>query len=58
MECIGDITASCDVSNVEVEGPLFNSRIQGGVLADGFNTVLAALCTTTPTTTFAQNSRN
>lgn len=32
MEAIGDITASAEVSRVEVEGPDFDSRIQGGVL--------------------------
>jgi uric acid-xanthine permease len=36
-EAIGDITATSDVSNLEVEGPQFDSRIQGGVLADGCN---------------------
>ena len=48
MEAIGDITATCDVSRLEVEGKLFDSRIQGGVLADGFNGLLAGLCTITP----------
>ena len=56
MEAIGDITATCDVSRLEVEGKLFDSRIQGGVLADGFNGLLAALCTITPMSTFAQNN--
>jgi uracil-xanthine permease len=55
-ESIGDVTASCDVSRLEVEGRLYESRIQGGVLADGVNGVLAALMTTTPMTTFAQNN--
>ncbi len=32
MEAIGDITASAEVSRVEVEGKEFESRIQGGVL--------------------------
>lgn len=32
MEAIGDITASAEVSRVEVEGEDFDSRIQGGVL--------------------------
>lgn len=54
MEAIGDITATCDVSRLEVEGKLFDSRIQGGVLADGFNGLLAGLCTITPMSTFAQ----
>lgn len=56
MEAIGDITASCDVSRLEVEGALFNSRIQGGVLADGLNGMFACLCTITPVSTFAQNN--
>ncbi|KAK3942086.1 uric acid-xanthine permease [Diplogelasinospora grovesii] len=55
-EAIGDITATCDVSRIEVEGKIYESRIQGGVLADGINGVLAALCTITPMTTFAQNN--
>lgn len=48
MEAIGDISATCDVSRLEVEGKLFDSRIQGGVLADGLNGLLAGLCTITP----------
>lgn len=53
---MGDITATCDVSQLEVQGDTFDSRIQGGLLADGFNSVLAALMTVTPMTTFAQNN--
>ena len=56
MEAIGDISATCDVSRLEVTGPQFDSRIQGGVLADGFNGLLASLCTITPMSTFAQNN--
>lgn len=56
MEAIGDITATCDVSRLQVEGKLFDSRIQGGVLADGMNGMLAGLCTITPMSTFAQNN--
>lgn len=37
MECIGDTTASTEVSRLQVEGKLFDSRIQGGILADGIN---------------------
>lgn len=55
-ESIGDITATCDVSRIEVEGEIYESRIQGGVLADGLNGTLAALMTITPMTTFAQNN--
>lgn len=56
LESIGDITASCDVSGVEVEGPAFQRRIQGGLLADGFNSLLAACMTISPVVTFAQNN--
>jgi uracil-xanthine permease len=56
MEAIGDITATCDVSRLEVSGLLFDSRIQGGVLADGLNGIIAGLCTITPMSTFAQNN--
>lgn len=55
-EAIGDITATCDVSRLEVDGKVYESRIQGGVLADGCNGLLAALCTITPMSTFAQNN--
>ncbi|KAI1098559.1 Xanthine/uracil permease [Jackrogersella minutella] len=55
-EAIGDITATCDVSRLEVEGSTYESRIQGGVLADGLNGILAALMTVTPMSTFAQNN--
>ncbi|KAI6255879.1 hypothetical protein MCOR29_007980 [Pyricularia oryzae] len=55
-ETIGDITATCDVSRLEVEGRMYESRIQGGVLADGVNSIFAALMTITPMTTYAQNN--
>lgn len=56
MEAIGDISATCDVSRLAVEGELFDSRIRGGVLADGLNGVLAGLMTITPMSTFSQNN--
>ena len=56
MECIGDVTATCDVSRLQVDGPLFDSRIQGGVLADGMSGLLSGLCTITPMSVFAQNN--
>ncbi|KAL2756050.1 hypothetical protein ACRALDRAFT_2104811 [Sodiomyces alcalophilus JCM 7366] len=55
-EAIGDITATCDVSRVEVQGQTYESRIQAGVLADGINGILASLMTLTPVTTFSQNN--
>ncbi|KAI8980999.1 permease family-domain-containing protein [Pilobolus umbonatus] len=56
LESIGDITASCDVSGVEVEGEQFESRLQGGLLADGINSFIAACMTISPVVTFAQNN--
>lgn len=56
MEATGDITATCDVSRLEVEGDLFESRIQGGILCDGLNGILSGLMTVTPMSTFAQNN--
>ncbi|CAN3374455.1 hypothetical protein DIURU_000670 [Diutina rugosa] len=56
MEAIGDITATCDVSRLPVEGPEYEARIQGGLLADGLNGLLAGLMTLTPMSTFAQNN--
>ncbi|TFK43056.1 xanthine/uracil permease [Crucibulum laeve] len=56
MEAIGDITASAEVSRVEVEGLEFDSRIQGGILSDGLGGFLSALFTVTPLSIFAQNN--
>lgn len=55
-EAVGDITATCDVSRLEVQGQTYDRRMQGGLLADGINSVIAALMTVTPMTTFAQNN--
>ncbi|KOS23330.1 Uric acid-xanthine permease [Escovopsis weberi] len=55
-EAIGDIAATCDVSMQPVDGPLYESRIQGGVLADGLGGCLSALMTLTPLSTLAQNN--
>lgn len=56
MEAIGDITATSDVTRLDIDGPLYDSRIQGGVLADGLNGILAGLLTLPPLSTFAQNN--
>ncbi|KAL1920606.1 uncharacterized protein VTP21DRAFT_983 [Calcarisporiella thermophila] len=56
IECIGDVTASCDVSNVAVEGPEFETRIQGSVLANGISSALSSIMTNSPMVTFAQNN--
>ncbi|KAJ5251827.1 hypothetical protein N7489_002237 [Penicillium chrysogenum] len=56
MESIGDITATCDVSRLQVEGDTFDSRIQGGVLGNGITCLLAGLMTISPMSVFAQNN--
>nr|GAT55564.1 predicted protein [Mycena chlorophos] len=56
MEAIGDITASAEVSRQPVDGPVFDSRIQGGVLSDGLGGLLSALFTVAPLSVFAQNN--
>ncbi|CAE7594308.1 unnamed protein product [Symbiodinium natans] len=56
VETVGDIQASCDVSGLPIEGPDADSRIQGGLLADGANSFLACLMTCPPNTTFSQNN--
>lgn len=56
MEAIGDITATSDVSRLEVEGEVYESRVQGGVLVDGLIGLIAGLMTVTPMSTFAQNN--
>jgi len=56
MEAIGDITASAEVSQLPVDGEEFDTRIQGGILADGLGGFFSALFTVTPLSVFAQNN--
>lgn len=56
VETVGDIQASCEVSGLPTEGPDADSRIQGGLLADGLNSMVATLMTSPPNTTFSQNN--
>lgn len=56
LETLGDITATSQLSGQPVEGPVYWKRVRGGVMADSFNSVLAALCNSFPNTTFAQNN--
>jgi len=55
-ESIGDITATSEASQEPTKGPVIAQRIQGGLLADGVNSFLAALFLTPPNTTFSQNT--
>ncbi|TCK09222.1 uracil-xanthine permease family protein [Marinobacterium mangrovicola] len=56
IESTGDLTANSMVSKQPLKGPVYISRIRGGVLADGFNSALAAVFNTFPNTTFSQNN--
>lgn len=55
-ECIGDITATTEASGLKPYGPEFEKSIQGALLADGLNAFWAALGTSIPLTTYAQNN--
>ena len=56
IESSGDLTATSMVSKQPISGPIYDERIKGGVLADGFNSMLAATFNTFPNTTFSQNN--
>jgi len=56
VESIGDITASCEVSHLTVEGREFESRLQGGIFADGIAGLLAPLMMNSPMSCYAQNN--
>lgn len=56
VEAFGDITANSLISDEPVEGPVFMRRAQGGILADGFNSMLAAVFNSFPNSIFAQNN--
>lgn len=57
IEAYGDITANSLISGEPVEGEKFMKRAQGGILADGFNSMIAGLgfCSF-PNSIFAQNN--
>uniref|UniRef100_A0A7S0FP33 Uncharacterized protein n=1 Tax=Pyrodinium bahamense TaxID=73915 RepID=A0A7S0FP33_9DINO len=55
-ETVGDIGLSCEASDLPVKGDDFDSRVQGGLLADGINSLFAAVFTSPPNTTFSQNN--
>ncbi|AOR60952.1 nucleobase:cation symporter-2 family protein [Pectobacterium parmentieri] len=56
LETIGDITATSDVSEQPVRGPLYMKRLKGGVLANGLNSCLSAVFNTFPNSCFGQNN--
>lgn len=56
IECLGDLTAACDVSGLPIEGQSFMERCQGGLLADGLSGVFSGLATSMGVVTFSQNN--
>ena len=56
IEAYGDITANSLISGEPVEGKVFIKRASGGILADGFNSMLAGILNSFPNSVFAQNN--
>ncbi|NUU67714.1 uracil-xanthine permease [Enterobacteriaceae bacterium BIT-l23] len=56
LETIGDITATSDVSEQPVSGPVYMKRLKGGVLANGLNSFVSAIFNTFPNSCFGQNN--
>lgn len=56
IEAMGDITATCVVSEQPIHGPLFHKRLAGGIFCDGFITAIGAVFGSLPMATFSQNN--
>ncbi|WP_165024026.1 nucleobase:cation symporter-2 family protein [Dysgonomonas sp. ZJ279] len=56
IEAYGDITANSMIGGEPIEGPKFLKRAQGGVLADGVNSMIAGVFNSFPNSIFAQNN--
>ncbi|KAK8041349.1 hypothetical protein PG994_014356 [Apiospora phragmitis] len=56
VSCMPDILATAEISNVDIEGTEFNSRIQGGILCDGLGSLISALGTGPPMVSQAGNN--
>lgn len=56
IEAYGDITANSLISGRPLEGKEFQKRSSGGILADGFNSMLAGVMNSFPNSIFAQNN--
>ncbi len=55
-ETIGDIGATYEASELDVDSKDYDHSVQGGLLMDGINTFVASVATTMPITTFAGNN--
>ncbi|MEK1938802.1 MAG: nucleobase:cation symporter-2 family protein [Pseudomonas sp.] len=56
LEAAGDLTANSMISQQPVRGPVYIRRIKSGLLADGLNSAMAAVFSSMPMVTFAQNN--
>ncbi len=56
IEAYGDITANSMISGESVDDEVFVKRASGGILADGFNSMLAGVFNSFPNSIFAQNN--
>lgn len=56
IESSGDLTATSMISRQSINDDAYRQRIRGGVLADGVNSMIAAIFNTFPNTTFSQNN--
>ncbi|WP_319381172.1 nucleobase:cation symporter-2 family protein [Thiomicrorhabdus sp.] len=56
IETTGDLTANSIFSKQPIKGDLYYSRVKGGVLGDGVNSLIASALNTFPNTTFSQNN--
>ncbi len=56
IEATGDITANSMISGLDIKGEKYMKRVSSGVLADGFNSLLAGVFNSFPNSIFAQNN--
>lgn len=56
IEAYGDVTANSMISGQPLRGEQFVKRAEGGILADGFNSMLAGILNSFPNSIFAQNN--
>lgn len=56
IEATGDVTANLMISGEAIEGKKYTKRVEGGILADGFDSLLAGIFNSFPNSIFAQNN--
>lgn len=56
IEATGDVTANCMISGKRIEGSSYMRRVSGGIMADGFDSMLAGVFNSFPNSIFAQNN--